>query len=49
VVCSATFGLGSVKLESHYQHHAKQVIPVYISEFHKVDGGLTCLSLLIDR
>lgn len=49
VMCSATLGLGSVKLESHYKQHAKHVIPVHISEFHKVDGGLTCLSLLIDR
>jgi dimethylargininase len=49
VVCSATLGLGSVKLEAHYKQHAKHVIPVDISEFHKVDGGLTCLSLLIER
>lgn len=49
VICSATLGLGSVKLEAHYKEHAKHVIPVDISEFHKVDGGLTCLSLLIER
>ncbi|KAG0612001.1 hypothetical protein M758_7G182600 [Ceratodon purpureus] len=49
VICSATLGLGSLKLEAHYKQHARHVIPVDISEFHKVDGGLTCLSLLIER
>ncbi|XP_024386939.1 uncharacterized protein [Physcomitrium patens] len=48
VICSATLGLPA-DLEAHFKQHAKHVIPVNISEFHKVDGGLTCLSLLIER
>ncbi len=49
VVCSATLGLGSSTLEAHYKRYAKHVVAVDISEFHKVDGGLTCLSLLLER
>lgn len=46
VICSATLG---TDLKAHYKQHAEHVIPVDMSEFHKVDGGLTCLSLLIER
>jgi dimethylargininase len=50
VICSATLGLGEhADLKAHYEQYAQRVIPVDISEFHKVDGGLTCLSLLIKR
>jgi len=48
VICSATLGLGA-DLKAHYEQHAEHVVPVDISEFHKMDGGLTCLSLLIER
>ncbi|KAJ7538485.1 hypothetical protein O6H91_11G050100 [Diphasiastrum complanatum] len=33
--------------ESQYMLFAEKVIPVDISEFHKGDGGLTCLSIII--
>ncbi|KAL2622358.1 hypothetical protein R1flu_002563 [Riccia fluitans] len=33
--------------DSTYKQYADRIIPVNISEFHKVDGGLTCLSILV--
>lgn len=33
--------------ESTYDKFASRVLPVNISEFHKADGGLTCLSILV--
>lgn len=33
--------------ESVYEPYADRVIPVNISEFHKADGGLTCLSIFV--
>ncbi|KAL3691670.1 hypothetical protein R1sor_005321 [Riccia sorocarpa] len=33
--------------DSTYKQYADRTIPVNISEFHKVDGGLTCLSILV--
>ena len=47
VICAAMLRRGSGTLQAHYERHAKQVVAVDISEFHKVDGGLTCLSLLL--
>jgi dimethylargininase len=33
--------------ESTYDKYASRVVPLNISEFHKADGGLTCLSIVI--
>jgi hypothetical protein len=46
LICSATLGSN---LEAQYSHYAKNIISVDISEFHKVDGGLTCLSIIIEH
>jgi len=46
LVCSATLGSN---LEAQYSQYAKNIISVDISEFHKVDGGLTCLSIIIEH
>jgi N-dimethylarginine dimethylaminohydrolase len=35
-------------LEPHFKQFAGEVVPVDISEFHKADGGLTCLSLIFE-
>lgn len=46
LLCSATLG---TNLAAQYGQHVRSIIPVDISEFHKVDGGLTCLSIIINR
>ena len=38
---------GFPKLEQQIQQHGFKTLPVEMSEFQKVDGGVTCLSLLI--
>jgi len=40
---------GFPKLEQRIQAHGFSTVPVEISEFQKADGGVTCLSLLIEE
>ena len=40
---------GFPKLEKQIQNHGFVTLPVEMSEFQKADGGVTCLSLLIER
>lgn len=40
---------GYPKLERRIQKHGLKTLPVAMSEFQKADGGVTCLSLLINE
>ncbi len=40
---------GFPKLEQRIQAHGFSTVPVEMSEFQKADGGVTCLSLLIEE
>jgi dimethylargininase len=40
---------GFPKLEQQIQAHGFSTLPVEMSEFQKADGGVTCLSLLIEE